>query len=151
MFKPASSPAHQPYTRSLSSIVKEIEEANTIEAQVALLQKHSSKELKAIIGFAMSPNVKWMLPVGAPPFKFSQELDNEGRFYSETGKLIHFVDSPDGGRRLTNVKREKLFMDMLEVVHPEDARLLLRIKDRQVRIRQEAVRQAFPNLTKDWK
>ena len=82
---------HQSYTPSLASIVKLIEAANTIEGQVALLQKNSSSALKAIVGFGLNPNVQWLVPEGTPPYKVSEELDNEGRFYNETKKFIHFI------------------------------------------------------------
>lgn len=139
---------HQPFTPSLSSIVKKIEEANTLDEQVSLLQKNSSPALKAILGFGLNPNVKWLVPQGTPPYKASQELDNEGRFYNETKKLIHFIARE--GQTLTKSKREQLFINIMETVHPDDAKLLVRIKDRQLTIRLEAVKKAFPTLTKDW-
>lgn len=139
---------HQPFTPSLASIVKKIEEANTFDEQVTLLQKNSSAALKAILGFGLNPNVKWLVPQGTPPFKASEEIDNEGRFYNETKKLIHFIARE--GQTLTKSKREQLFINIMETVHPDDARLLVRIKDRQLTIRIDAVKKAFPTLTKDW-
>lgn len=138
-------------TYTLASVVKKIEEAKTLEEQVALLKKHSSPALKAIIGYAMDPGVKWLLPAGLPPYKTSEELDNEGRLVRETKKLINFVQSKQGGLKFSNTKREALFINLLEVVHPDDARLMVRVKDKRLTIRPEAAKAAFPTLTKAWK
>lgn len=143
--------AHQPFTPSLASIVKLIEADTTLEGQTALLKKHSSPALKAIIGYAMDPGIVWMLPPGTPPYKTNEELDNEGRFYKNSLKLLNFIRHKDGGKRFTNLKRESLFVNMLETIHPEDAKLLIRIKDRLLTIRMDAVKSAFPTLTKEWK
>lgn len=138
-------------TVTLSSIIKKIETAKTVEEQTALLKKHSSPALKAIIGYAMDPGVKWLLPAGLPPYKVNEELDNEGRLVRETKKLINFVQSKEGGLRFNNTKREALFINLLEVVHPDDARMMVRVKDKKLTILPAAVKAAFPTLTKAWK
>lgn len=138
-------------TPTLSSIIAKIEAAPGVAAQAEVLKKHSSAALKNIIGYAMDPGVKWLLPPGAPPYRAQvKEADAEGRLYNETKKFINLVDSP-AGRALGRVKRERLFIQILEVIDPDDAKLMLRVKDKKLKIDVEAVKAVWPNLTKTWK
>jgi hypothetical protein len=111
---------------------------------------HSSYALKAVLGYALDPGVKWLLPNGDPPYRpLFDAADQEGRFYVECKKLIYFVDSPEG-REVKPLKREQLFIQVLESLDPRDAKLLLRMKNRNLKISREAVEKAFPSLTAVW-
>jgi len=136
--------------KCMANIVAKIEAQTTVEKQVEFLQLHSSYALKAVLGYGMDPGVKWLLPAGDPPYRpLFDAADQEGRFYVECKKLIYFVDSEEG-RNVKQIKREQLFIQVLESVDPRDAKLLLRMKNRQIKIMPEAVAQAFPNLWEAW-
>lgn len=136
--------------KCMAVIVAKIEAQTTVEKQVEFLQLHSSYALKAVLGYGMDPGVKWLLPVGDPPYRpLFDAADQEGRFYVECKKLIYFVDSPEG-REVKQLKREQLFIQVLESIDPRDAVLLLRMKNRQLKIMPEAIEQAFPNLWEAW-
>ena len=49
--------------KPLGSIIKEIEAAPR-KKQADLLIHYSCKQLKKIIGFAMDPGVRWLIPEG---------------------------------------------------------------------------------------
>jgi hypothetical protein len=54
-----------------------------------------------------------------------------------------------GNPNLTNLRRETLFIQLLESVDPNDAKLLLAMKDKKSAfsgINKTIVRQAFPDL-----
>jgi len=135
---------------ALSKIIERIEAAKTVDEQTALLLKHSSTSLKNIVGFGMNPNTKWLLPEGAPPFKpAAKASDYEGGLYKECRKFIYFVASQEG-LQVKQLKREQLFIQMLENIDPDDALLVLRVKDKKLKINPEAVKKAFPKLTIGW-
>jgi len=136
--------------KCMAQIVAKIESQTTVEKQVEFLQLHSSYALKAVLGFGMDPGVKWLLPPGDPPYRALEEsTDQEGRFYIECKKLIYFVDS-DEGREVKPLKREQLFIQVLESVDPRDAKLILRMKNRDIRIKPEAIKIAFPKMWEAW-
>ena len=67
--------------------------------------------------------------------------------YSEARKFYLFVK--DGHPGLTNLKRESLFITMLESVDPKDAELLIGMKDKKLPykgINVAIVTEAFPGL-----
>lgn len=137
-------------SKCMANIVAKIEAQTTVERQVEFLLLHSSYALKAVLGYGMDPNVKWLLPDGDPPYRgLFDASDQEGRFYVECKKLIYFVDSEEG-RQVKQIKREQLFIQVLESIDARDAKLLLRMKNRQINIKPEAIAQAFPNMWESW-
>jgi hypothetical protein len=136
--------------KCMANVIAKIEAQTTIERQAEFMQLHSSYALKAVLGYGMDPGVKWLLPDGDPPYRpLFEAADQEGRFYVECKKLIYFVDSPEG-RQVKQLKREQLFIQVLESIDPRDAKMLLRMKNRQIKIKPEAIEIAFPNLWKAW-
>ena len=137
-------------TKALSTIIEEVEKQKTVEKQAKILQENSSKALKMIVGFAMDPTVKWLLPEGEPPHKpLVQSTDTEGRLIGDIRMLNYFVDSEEG-RPIKQLRREQLFVQLLESVDPKDAKLLIRVKDKKLKIKKEAVKIAFPGISAHW-
>ena len=111
--------------------------------------------LKTILGYTFDPNVKWLLPKGNPPYKETPEgLEVHGALTSELRRMYLFVDGPtETQQKLKQQRREALFIELLESVHPDDAKLLLSMKERKLPVKgitRKLVAEAFPNLSKDW-
>ena len=62
--------------------------------------------------------------------------------------LYNFVKG--GNDSLTALRRETMFIQMLEGLHPEEAKILCLVKDKQLqtkyKITQEVVAEAFPDI-----
>jgi hypothetical protein len=92
-----------------------------------------------------------LLPVGVPPYKPSEYLDQQGNLYRNIRKINLFVeggDHPD----MHPIKRETLFIQFLEGLDPEDAKLICSIKDKRIPykgITLKLVNTAFPGLLPD--
>ena len=137
----------------LSHILQNASQLATTEEKVAYLQQNVSTPLHMIIRFALHPDIKWKLPDGNPPYQIAENLDNEGILYSEARKLYMFIEN-GGYDNLTQIKREQLFISMLEVVHADDALLLLAIKDKRMPYKRMTARifnLAFPEILPDTK
>ena len=136
--------------KCMANLIAKIEAQPTWERQADFLRLYSSYALKAVLGYGMDPGVRWMLPSGDPPYRpLFEAADQEGRFYVECKKFIYFVDSPEG-REVKPLKREQLFIQVLESIDPRDAKMLLRMKNRQLKIMPEAIADAFPNMWEAW-
>lgn len=133
--------------KSLFTMLKEIDELKTNKEKIQTLSSHRHREpLKAIIGLALNPNIKWLLPEGDPPYK-PCEFDSEGRLLGEMRRLYLFVEG--GNPNLKQVRREQIFIDMLETVDPDDAKLLLAMKDKKLpfkSINKTLAKKAFPDI-----
>ena len=68
----------------------------------------------------------------------------------ENQKFKYFVKGGEGDK-MQKVKREQIFIGLLEGVHPEDAKVVLSMINKKTLkgITRPVVEEAFPNLLKD--
>ena len=72
------------------------------------------------------------LPEGAPPYKEPEDmLDNTGGLYQEFRKFYVFTKNQKSAN-MKQMKRETIFIQMLESLHPDEAKLLLSMKDKKM-------------------
>lgn len=85
--------------------------------------------LKTIFTHAFLPEYKWDLPEGEPPFKPASEPlgMTPTNMFSEARRLYVF-----SRKDLKPLKRESLFISLLEGIHPEEAKVLLAVKDQKL-------------------
>ena len=72
------------------------------------------------------------------------------RLLAEVRRLYLFIKG--GNPNLTKIKREALYIEMLESIHPEDAKLLINIKDKKIPykgVTLKIIKEAFPNLIEE--
>ena len=131
----------------ISEILKLASSMKDDDAKIACLRQNASPTLHAILRGAFDPGIKWLLPEGNPPYKPCELVDQHSRLYTETRKLYLFIEG--GNPNLKQIRREQLFIELLEAVDPEDAKLLLSIKDKELHypgITKDLINQAFPGL-----
>jgi hypothetical protein len=135
----------------ISEIIKLASEQKTKEEKVAVLRNNNSSALQTVLKFALDPTVKWALPPGEPPYKPIPYLDQQSMLYSEARRLYLFIEG--GNPNLTPIKRESLFIGLLESIDPEDAKLLVSIKDKKLPsygpfkgLSAATINEAFPGL-----
>jgi hypothetical protein len=115
--------------------------------RVGFLRQNQSTVLHMILRGAFDPTIKWALPSGAPPYKPNDLVDQQHRLFTEARKLYLFVEG--GSPNLKQLRRETLYVELLETVDPEDAKLLLAIKDKTLPypgVTLDIVNKAFPGL-----
>ena len=142
-------------TKTCYEILEWCSKGKTRKDKIARLHKNSGPMLKTILGYTFDPNVKWLLPKGNPPYKETPEgLEVHGALTSELRRMYLFVDGPtETQQKLKQQRREALFIELLESVHRDDAKLLLSMKERKLPVKgitRKLVAEAFPNLSKDW-
>lgn len=132
-------------THAISEILESVAKTRKKDEKIRILRENESETLKYILELAFHPNVGWWLPPGTPPYKPSEVLDTEGRLYHEARTLPMYLT---GNRpELGTVKREMLFIGLLESLYPGDAELLIDVKDKKVKgLTVETINEAFPGL-----
>lgn len=131
----------------LSSIINNVAKKKAKKDKIALLQAHApNKALLELLRLCYSDKVVWLLPEGIPPYKKNDTLDEtDNGLYAEIRKLYLYLQG--GNPNLHQVRREALFVQILESIHPDEAELLLKIKDRKiVGVTKKVVEEAFPGL-----
>ena len=135
---------------SLPIIFSEVAQAKNKEKKKEVLKKYNSKALREILRHAFHPDIKFLLPPGSRPIsKYQGDTDepNPTYLYYHVRKLYLFVE---GGREgLTDMKREMLFTEILEGIHPSEVELLLQVKDKKIKCRgltYNLVKETYPEL-----
>ena len=136
-------------TESLPFIFGEVAKAKTKDQKKATLIKYDNSALRELLRYAFDPNLKFLLPPGNPPHKYAGDTDepNPTYLYGLVRKLYLFVEG--GNTSLKQSRREYLFIEMLESIHPLEAELLLQVKDKKVKCRgltYNLVKNTFPDL-----
>lgn len=117
------------------------------QEQIKCLQANDNSAIRTILQYCFDPNIKWALPEGAPPYTPSEYPNLENMLYSEARRLYLFVEG--GNPNLKPLKRESMFVDLLQCITPEDAKLLCSIKDKKFPykgLKASTVQKAFPGL-----
>lgn len=120
--------------------------------------KEKIEALKAADSFAMrivmqsvfDPGIQFELPEGEPPYKPNDLVDQQHVFLREARKIQYFVKGAYPG--LKQVKREQMFIELLENVDPLDAKMILAMKDKKLfckGITLKHVKEGLPGLIKD--
>lgn len=105
--------------------------------------------LREVLGYTYHKNYKFTLPEGDPPFKTMDVPPNMGlnRLPAELRKFKYFVNNTE----LHAIKREKIFIEMLEALSPEEALLAIMMKNKKLtgpykNVTRKLVEEALPDL-----
>lgn len=134
----------------ISEILRMANDAQDEHARLHILRMNDSPTLRNMLNLALNKNVVWQLPDGIPPYKPNDLVDQQHRLYTEMRKMYLFIEG--GSPNLKQLRRETLFIELLESLDPEDAKLVLAAKDKHFpynNITVELVNTAFPGLITD--
>lgn len=117
--------------------------------RISYLQEQDCTALKDILRIGLDDTIELSLPPGEPPFK---KFNTEGKDKPEELRFMYpkfrnFVKA--ASPNLNQFKRETVFIDLLESIHPDDAKLFCDAKDKNLKykyITKTLVKAAFPNL-----
>ena len=135
--------------RSIPAIFEEIASANSFEARQKVLKDNESNPLKDLLRYAFHPDIKFALPNGDPPYKCVGSPDeyNPTYLYPNIKKFYLYIEGGHDG--LTPLRREQLFVNMLEGLHPKEAKVVLQVKDKKLKFRgltYKLVKTTFPEI-----
>lgn len=122
----------------------------------ALSAYHNDFPIKVILDLVYNPNIEFLLPESDPPFTpVDEAIDAQNVLKADVRRLKYCLNIPDG-ESLRPLKREQMFIEMLESVDPQDARLLLHVKNKKLPeelkpITVAVVKKAFPGIEEKWK
>ena len=123
--------------------------AKTWEEKKQILLDRENFATKAILQLNYHPDVKWKIPKGAPPYTPS-ENQADASLHFEVKKLDYYVDpSPHD---IPMLRRESMFVQLLERLDPKDAKLIIAMKDKKITYKglsYKLVKDTWPDLLPD--
>lgn len=132
---------------SISEIVNKISELKSKEEKINWLRKNDTAPLRTVLRLMYDDSIEFLIPNTPPPWKKNAFVGVEGMLYKEARRLRIFVKG-GGYDELNQVKRENLFISLLEDVDNNDAELLCQmIAQKPVKgLTRKTLEEAFPNL-----
>ena len=136
------------YTPLLSEVLDRVHKAKTKAQKIKVLQENDTEALRMIIKSSFDPKIKWAMPEGAVPYKPNDAPDGTEHtlLAQESKRLWHFIEGADN--KTPRMRKETMFVQMLEGLHKEEAELLVYAKDKKLHqkykgLSHEVVKTAF--------
>ena len=116
----------------LHEILTKVNNAKDKSKKIAVLKENDSVPLRQVLKGAFDPSIKWDLPTGTPPYKENDAPagTEHTTLYTEARRLWHFVEGAD--QKLSKTKKETMFIQMLEGLHADDAKLMIAVKEKEL-------------------
>jgi hypothetical protein len=132
--------------KAISEIINTACKFKKAQEKIDYLKSNESIPLRTILKFTYDTDrIQFLIPNVPPPWKKNGYKDVEGMLYKETRRLGIFVKG-GGYDDMNQVKREHLFISLLEDIDDNDAELLCKmIQQKPLKgLPKEVVAQAFP-------
>lgn len=125
-------------------------EAPTRIEKIDVLREHNTLALRDVLKGAYDDTIQFIVPKGVPPYTPSRPESIPSNLKKQSAKFRFFIKGGPG-EQLPRVKVEQMFVKILEVVHPDDAVLMIKMKDKELEgfykgITKKLVMEAFPGL-----
>ena len=135
----------------ISEVLKAAHGRKTVDGKVKLLQEHKGDHIKALLIWNFDKGIESAIPEGDVPYKKNESpagTAGHTRLAHEWRTLYNFVKG--GNDKLSQMKRETLFVQLLESLHADEAELVCLVKDKELqskyRISRSVVEQAYPEI-----
>jgi hypothetical protein len=128
-------------------IFTKVNNAKDKAKKVDVLKEHDTPPLRQLLKAAFYDKITWDLPEGTPPY-----IENEApagtehlTLLDEAKKLYLFIK---GGSTIPKLRKETLFIQMLEGLHKDEAKTLIDIKEKRLNnqfkgLTESVVKEAF--------
>ena len=143
-------------TKSLHEIFAEIDKVTSVAKKAQILRENESDGLKVVLRGAFDRGIEWLVPDSKPPYEPNDAPDYDladmqlvreamkiGRFATFNGK------STTQGKDLSKTRREELFIQLLEGLHPTEAEILMSMIGKKLNYKgltAKLTNRAFPDL-----
>ena len=134
----------------ISEVLQKVSNAKTKAAKINLLREHNSNALRKILIMNFDPSIESALPEGAVPYKPNEAPPGteHSQLSTEHRVLHYFVKG--GADDLSSLKRETMFVGLLEGLHESEAEVVCLVKDKNLkkkyRITENVIKEAFPQI-----
>lgn len=134
----------------ISEVLQKVSNAKTKVEKVKLLQQYNSDTLRMLLIWNFDESIVSAVPEGEVPYTVNDapagtehtSLEHESRLF------FHFIKG--GNQNLTKVKRENMFIQLLEGLHKDEAEVVCMVKDKKLgkryKVTKAAVSEAFPQI-----
>ena len=134
----------------ISEVLKNTGKLKTKAERMEYLRKNNHPALRDVLRIAFDADVVSVLPEGTPPF--TRDDAPKGMeyqtLYRAHRRFKYFFKGPTANA-LKAIRRESMFISLLESLHPEESEMLCLAKDKKLKITgvtKKLISDTFPNL-----
>jgi hypothetical protein len=134
----------------VSEILALVSKQKTNAKRIEVLREYENQALKSVLIWNFDDTVITVLPAGDVPFKPNEAPagTEHTSLRQEHQYLYNFIKG--GNDTLPAVRRETMFIQILENLHPEEAEILVLTKDKKLqskyKITKDLVSEAYPDI-----
>ena len=131
-------------------ILEVVSKQRTKAKKIEVLKEYETEALKAVLIWNFDDTVVSMLPEGEVPFEKNDVPvgTDHTSLRKEWKNLYHFVKG--GNDSLSKTRRESMFIQMLEGLHPLESEILCLVKDKNLeskyKLTQSVVESAYTDI-----
>ena len=148
---PTKSLENSSTTLLLSEVLRKVSNAKTKDEKIKILRDNNSAALRALLIWNFDDSIKSAIPDGDVPY-----TPNDAPAGTDHSRLSHeyrgfYRFCKGGDNKLSDMKRESMFIQLLEGLHKDEAELVCLVKDGNLnkgykRITKAVVSGAFPQI-----
>ena len=134
----------------VSEILDAVSKARSKAKKIEILKEYDSPAIRAVLIWNFDDSVKTMLPDGDVPYNANEapKGTDHNRLTSEYKNLYHYVKG--GNDSLPSLRRESMFIQLLERLHVEESQVICLTKDKKLRsqynLTKDNVAEAYPDI-----
>ena len=134
----------------IHEILELVSKQRTKAKKVDILKEYRDDSLTAILIWNFDDTVKSAMPEGQVPYKENEVPvgTDHTSLRREWRQLFHFVKG--GNSTLSSLRRETMFIQMLEGLHPKEAEIICLVKDKKLtdvyKLTYDVVKEAYPDI-----
>ena len=134
----------------IHEVLELVDKQRTKAKKIEILEEYSSDALKSILIWNFDQTVVSMIPEGTVPYNKNEVPvgTDHTSLRREWKNLYHFVKG--GNDKLSSMRRETMFIQMLEGLHPDEAEIICLVKDKALEekynITYDMVKKAYPDI-----
>lgn len=149
--KPAVKRVKLPPNPFIHEILDLVGEQRTKAKRVEILKEYRDDSLTAILIWNFDKRVQSAIPDGQVPYKENEVPvgTDHTSLRREWKQLYHFIKG--GNDTLSGLRRESMFIQLLEGLHPKEAEIICLVKDKELeevypKVTLDVVKEAFPDI-----
>ena len=135
----------------IHEILELVSEQRTKAKRVEILKEYRDDSLTAVLIWNFDERVQSAIPDGQVPYEPNDVPigTDHTSLRREWKTLYHFIKG--GNNTLSGLRRESMFIQLLEGLHPKEAEIICLVKDKELeseypKVTIDVVKEAFPDI-----